>query len=57
MNSLKTLKMKKSKDLLASHEEVSKVRDSLEKKTAKTFRQFARSKQKAQELAHLKYLD
>jgi len=57
MNSLKKLKMKKVKDLLSSKEDVNNVRSSLEKKTAQAFVDFAKSKQKVQELAHLKYLD
>ncbi len=57
MNSLKKLKMKKVKDLLSEKEDIKKVRASLEQKTDKAFVEFARSKQKAQELSHLKYLD
>ncbi|MDL1983557.1 MAG: hypothetical protein LWX54_05110 [Deltaproteobacteria bacterium] len=57
MNSLKKLKMKKVKNLLSSKEDVNKVRSSLEQKTAQTFVDFAKSKQKVQEMAHLKYLD
>ena len=49
--------MKKVKNLLTSKEEVSKVRSSLEQKTSKAFSDFAKSRQKAQEMAHLKYLD
>ncbi len=57
MNSLKKLKMKKIKNLLSTKEEVVRVRSSLEKKTAHAFDEFAKSKQKTQELSHLKYLD
>ena len=57
MNSLKKLKMKKVKNLLSSKEDVKKVRSSLEQKTAQAFVDFAKSKQKVQEMAHLKYLD
>lgn len=57
MNSLKKLKMKKVKDFFSEKEDVKKVRSSLEKKTDQAFVEFARSKQKVQELAHLKYLD
>jgi hypothetical protein len=57
MNSLKKLKMKKVKDLLSSKEDVNNVRSSLEEKTAQAFVDFAKSKQKVQELARLKYLD
>ena len=57
MNSLKKLKMTKVKDFLASKEDVKRVGSSLEEKTAQAFLDFAKSKQKVQELAHLKYLD
>lgn len=57
MNSLKTLKMKKAEGILATQESVRKVRTSLEKKTEKDFRDFARSRQNVRELAHKKYLD
>jgi len=57
MNSLKKLKMKKVTNLLASKEDVDNVRFSLEQKTAQAFIDFAKSKQKVQEMAHLKYLD
>ena len=57
MNSLKKLKMKKVKNLLSSKEDVNKVRSSLEQKTAQAFVDFSKSKQKAQQMAHLKYLD
>lgn len=57
MNSLKKLKMKKVKSLFLLKEDVKKVRSSLEQKTDKAFVEFAKSKQKSQELAHLKYLD
>ncbi|MFH2059248.1 MAG: hypothetical protein ABIJ59_10130 [Pseudomonadota bacterium] len=49
--------MKKVKDFFSEKEDVKKVRSSLEKKTDQAFVEFARSKQKVQELAHLKYLD
>jgi hypothetical protein len=57
MNSLKKIKMKKVKNLLSSTKEVNKVRSSLEDRTSSAFRDFAKSKQKAQEMAYLKYLD
>jgi hypothetical protein len=57
MNSLKKLKMKKVKNLFSSKEDVSEVFASLEQKTAPIFDKFAKSKQKVQELARLKYLD
>ncbi|MEI6259404.1 MAG: hypothetical protein WCR46_05810 [Deltaproteobacteria bacterium] len=57
MNSLKKLKMKKVKNLFSSKEDVSEVFASLEQKTAQIFDKFAKSKQKVQELARLKYLD
>lgn len=57
MNSLKKLKMKKVKNLFSSKEDVNKVFASLEQKTAKAFDEFAKSKQKVREMAHLKYLD
>jgi hypothetical protein len=57
MNSLRKLKMKKVRNILSSKEEVRLVHTALEKKTAATFRDIAKSKQKVRELAHLKYLD
>lgn len=57
MNSLKRLKMKKVKNLLSTKEEVRKVFSSLEDKTARAFNEFAKARQKTQELSHLKYLD
>ena len=57
MNSLKKLKMKKVKNLLSSKEDINKVCSSLEQKTAQAFIDFAKSRQKVQEMAHLKYLD
>lgn len=57
MNSLKSLKMKKVKGFLTSKETVKKTRMTLEQKTEKDFRDFARSKQNVRELAHTKYLD
>lgn len=57
MNSIKNLKMEKDKNLLVSKEDVTKVRSSLERDTQKAFSDFAKSKQKVRELAHLKYLD
>ena len=57
MKSLKKVKMKKVKDLLSSKEEVKEVRASLERRTANDFKEFAKSKQKMQELAHLMVLD
>lgn len=49
--------MTKVKDFFSSKEDVKRVGSSLEAKTAQAFLDFARSKQKVQELAHLKYLD
>ena len=57
MNSLRSLKMKKVKDLLATKEDVKSARVALEKKTEKALRESIRSKQKARELAHVTYLD
>lgn len=57
MKSLKKVKMIKVDNLLSSKEQVGKVRASLEKKTDKAFTSFSKSKQKVQEMAHLKYLD
>lgn len=57
MNSLKKVKMRKVKNLLSSKEEVGKARAALEQRTEKAFEEFAKSKQKAQEMAHKKYLD
>jgi len=57
MNSLKSLKMQKVKNVLSSKAAVKNARTALEKKTEKDFCDFARSRQKAKELAHLKYLD
>ena len=57
MNSLKKLKMEKVKNLLSSKEDINKVRSSLEQKTTRAFIDFAKSRQKVQEMAHLKYLD
>jgi|GEM_PF-2123457 len=45
MLSIKSLKMKKVKDFFPSREAVREVRNSLEQKTEKDFRDFARSKQ------------
>ena len=50
MNSLKKLKMTKVKNLFLVKEDVKKVRSTLEQKTDQVFVEFARSKQKAQEL-------
>jgi hypothetical protein len=57
MKSLKKVKMIKVDNILSSKEEVGKVRQSLEKKTVKAFDSFTKSKQKVQEMSHLKYLD
>ena len=57
MNSLKTLKMRRVKGFLASKEAVKEARVALEKKTEKALQASVRSKQKARELAHVKYLD
>jgi hypothetical protein len=57
MRSLQKVTMKKTENLLSSKEAVREARSSLEKKTERAFEEFARSKQKNQEMAHLKYLD
>ncbi len=57
MNSLRSLKMKKVKGFLATREAVKEARVALEQKTEKALRDSVRSKQKARELAHVKYLD
>ena len=57
MNSLRTLKMKKVKGFLTTKEAVKKARVALEKKTEKALQASVHSKQKARELAHVKYLD
>lgn len=57
MRSLKKVKLKKTNNLLSSKEEVRVARTSLEIKTEQAFTCFAKSKQKVQEMAHLKYLD
>ena len=57
MNSLRSLKMKKVKDFLATKEAVKEARVDLERKTEKALWDSVRFKQKARELAHIKYLD
>lgn len=57
MRSLKKIKMKKINNLLSSKEAVRKARSSLEQKTAQAFGDFAKSKQKVQEMAQMTYLD
>ena len=57
MNSLRSLKMKKVKDLLATKEDVKAARVALQQKTEKALRKSIQSKQKARELAHVTYLD
>ncbi len=57
MRSLKKIKIKKIKKRLSTKDEVRKARHSLEKETEKAFAEFAKSKQKDREMAHLKYLD
>ena len=57
MLSIKSLKMKKVKDFFPSREAVREVRNSLEQKTEKDFRDFARSKQNVREQAYIKFLD
>jgi hypothetical protein len=57
MRSLKKVKMKKTTSLLATKDKVRKARSSLEVKTEKAFSEFAKSKQKVRETAHLRYLD
>jgi len=54
MRSLKKVKMEKTPNQLSSKEEVRKARASLEMKTEQAFVDFAKSKQKVQEMAHLK---
>ncbi|MGD9157732.1 MAG: hypothetical protein PVG39_04955 [Desulfobacteraceae bacterium] len=54
---LKKVKMIKVDNILSSKEDVGKVRLSLEKKTDKAFTGFSKSKQKVQEMSHLKFLD
>ncbi len=49
--------MKKVKGFLATKEAVKKARVALEKKTEKALQASVLSKQKARELAHVKYLD
>jgi hypothetical protein len=49
--------MKKVKGFLATREAVKEARVALEQKTEKALRDSVRSKQKARELAHVKYLD
>jgi len=49
--------MKKVTALLPSRKDVNSVRSALEKKTEQAFNEFAKSRQKVQEMAHLKYLD
>jgi len=48
---------KKVKDFFPSREAVKEIRNSLEQKTEKDFRDFARSKQNVREQAHIKLLD
>lgn len=57
MNSLRSLKMIKVKDFLATKEAVKEARVELEKKTEKALQNSVKSKLKARELAHIKYLD
>jgi hypothetical protein len=57
MLSIKNLKMKKVKDFFLSREAVREIRNSLEQKTEKDFRDFARSKQNVREQAYIKILD
>jgi hypothetical protein len=57
MRSLKKLKMKKTAKQLSTKDEVRKARHSLEEETEKAFAEFAKSKQKDREMAHLKFLD
>jgi hypothetical protein len=57
MRSLKKIKMKKTTKRLSTKDEVRKARHSLEKETEKAFNEFAKSKQKDREMAHLKFLD
>lgn len=57
MRSFKKIKMQKITNLLSSKDEVRNARSSLETKTEQAFAEFAKSKQKVQEMAHLKYLD
>jgi len=57
MRSFKKVKMKKTTNILSSKEQVRSARSSLATKTEQAFADFAKSKQKVQEMAHLKYLD
>jgi len=57
MLSIKSLNMKKVKDFFPSKEAVREIRNSLEQKTEKDFRDFARSKQNVREQAYIKLLD
>ena len=57
MESLKKVKMIKVDNIFTSKEDVGKVRMSLEKKTDKAFSGFFKTKQKVQEMSHLKYPD
>ena len=47
----------KANDMLSTPEEVKAFRVALEKKTEAAFEEFAQSRQKVREIAHLKYLD
>lgn len=57
MRSLKKVKMKKATTQLSTKDEVRQARSSLEARTEQAFADFAKSKQKVQEMAHLRYLD
>lgn len=57
MISLKKLKMKKVKNLLSTKEDVVKVYNSLEQKTAKAFAEFSKAKRKSWEISNMIFLD
>jgi len=57
MDSLKKIKTRKVKNLFSTKEAVANLRASLEQRTEQAFKDFAKAKQKAQEMAHQKYLD
>lgn len=48
---------KKATDILSTPEKVKAFRVALEERTEEAFAEFAESKQKVREIAHLKYLD
>ena len=48
---------KKATEILSTPEKVKAFRVALEQKTEEAFENFAKSKQKVREMAHMKYLD